>query len=88
MEESSNQHFRNQAKVLCFGTINFSDYQGLEVPGSKNVDGLSQEVQNSAMKDPVNGKKLNVEGGPMALKDGVERWRASEPEVPHKARGG
>ena len=70
MEGSSNQHFRNQPKVLCFGTINFSDYQGLEVPGSKNADGLSQEVQNSATKDPVNGKKLNAEGGPMVLKDG------------------
>ncbi|XP_063949284.1 zinc finger CCCH domain-containing protein 34-like [Daucus carota subsp. sativus] len=71
MEGSSNQHSRNQPKVLCFGTINFSDYQGLEVPaGSNNTDSLSQEVQNSAMKDPVHGKKLNAEGGPMVLKDG------------------
>ncbi|XP_063945857.1 zinc finger CCCH domain-containing protein 42-like [Daucus carota subsp. sativus] len=56
-------------KSLRFGTINFSDYQGLEVLGYKKDDVLSQELQNSAMKDLVNENE-DARGGPMVSKDG------------------
>ena len=59
-------------KGLRFGTINFSDYQSLEVLGYKKDDVLSQELQNSAMKDLVNENE-DARGGPIVSKDGDQK---------------
>ena len=64
MEGISNQH-----KGLRFGTINFSDYQGVEVLGYKKADVLGQELENSTRKDLVNEIE-DAQGGPMVYKDG------------------
>ena len=67
----------NQNKVLRFGTINFSDYQGLEVLGYKKGDVLGQELQNSALKDLVNENE-DAQGGPVVPKDG-DHWKQNYP---------